>query len=47
MLKLFQNFLDASNKASQIEDENIALATIHSMFLGFTLTLLVILAIAI
>ena len=47
MLKLLQSFLNASEKASQIEDENIALATIYSMFLGFSLTLLVILAIAI
>lgn len=46
MIKLLQSFLHANEKVGQIENENIALATIYSMFLGFTMTLLVILAIA-
>jgi hypothetical protein len=45
MLNVFQELLASLRKASEQEHQDIALATIYSMFLSFTLTLLFALAI--
>lgn len=46
MMKMFQELLTSLRQASEQEHKDIALATIYSMFLSFTLTLLFALVIA-